>query len=632
MTNVVGRYGTGQNLDVTIKTLEKKEWDNRYRQANIEHGKIVDKSENLQAEASRFQHRQKAFEDKEQRKDDHDFLGKLAPSNNQSRKVQQTRTEFGKLINFKDLNAHLWVMTEKGILKAINLDDRSAYNYYKGTQPNPKENFQVMCTPRPDSIIGCMENGSIEMMKAGQFHKLCNQPGQWPAYIEQLPSYYEHKLYLYPEFSPSIRSHQLVIINKDCSITYNDKYVSSFHLGSGGSAVIKKYITAGCIQQKTATSGGIGLSPTRKDLATGLTIWEAAIETKKWWDNKSLENVRYMLTDNSTPADAENCFFVSYNQGIVRKFDVRANTGGRAVLECKNETFVDLLKTKNESWIKLKQMKTSPHELMCFGSQNTVGILDTRKFVSYSDYTDRYLDDKRMTAQGMTGSDGSTLTGSAAHTGRSSYIKSYKLNSLHHSSATALSFDFLGRTKSRPGLIACGATDALVRIFDASNAENLGSMFLRSAIKSCLLVPGISCYQEKKDEVTSANVSLKRRQKSGGSETKGKESKLDVDVDKTDKDGEEKGKDENEKNKEESEQSSSKIDDQNENEKKDQEGEGQDQMNDESLDSEDSDLESRYQYKPTIEKDPEPEKEEEDESHVGLLKSMLKIIKKPNSS
>lgn len=395
---------------------------------------------------------------------------------------------------FKGVNPHAqcWVMTSRGLLKAVNLDKRTAMHSMQTAQPSREANFLAMCTPRPESIIGCNRGGYLYKLKNGVYHLLGSGPNfknTEPVIMEQLPSYYENKLYLYPESEPTLASNQLITINKDCSILYNDKWLSSFTLGSSNQYNRNdKYLRAGCINQNTVTTGGNHLSATRKDIETGLVIWEAYRKTgSAWWaKNAQDENNQTCLSMITDKANPENCFYVCKDKGYIHKYDVRASTGGgRPVLELHTHQtkFVDLFKKKNETINKLIQINTAPHQVIGHGNQDTMAVFDVRKFVTYEQMTTKYAAE---TFEGYTD-------------GTNSCIKNYRFPySLPKNSESKITaFDFLGPTKRRPGLIATGHLDGMLRIWDAKTQKLWEQIYLNDTVTSVFLTPGIQCFQDR---------------------------------------------------------------------------------------------------------------------------------------
>ena len=111
--------------------------------------------------------------------------------------VQGPESENDLLWIAKNLNAHAWALHINGILSAINYDDRTCYDFFPGTSPSTQENFSHLCTPMRKSVIGAAPNGMVSKFKNGKFYNFFKAAELDPIFIEQLPTYYSEKLYMY---------------------------------------------------------------------------------------------------------------------------------------------------------------------------------------------------------------------------------------------------------------------------------------------------------------------------------------------------------------------------------------------------------------------------------------------------
>lgn len=109
-------------------------------------------------------------------------------------------------------DTHIWMTTDTGLLKAVNLEKRIATNFYDGAQPSKEEGFVDICAANYNSCFGIDAVGKIKYFRNGKFTSLCHTGMIDTAFIDSLPSfekfksrYFDPQLRKDPYFCPSIK-------------------------------------------------------------------------------------------------------------------------------------------------------------------------------------------------------------------------------------------------------------------------------------------------------------------------------------------------------------------------------------------------------------------------------------------
>lgn len=118
-----------------------------------------------------------------------------AQSERKHNEAQQRKLEdlYGVVSRGKDSDiTHVWASTGTGIVKKVNLTQRSMCNYMPGTQPLSSETLVHCCTPTKTSLIGVTSEGEIRRVQNGKFEKIGHTHTPKPVFIDQIPRYYEN--------------------------------------------------------------------------------------------------------------------------------------------------------------------------------------------------------------------------------------------------------------------------------------------------------------------------------------------------------------------------------------------------------------------------------------------------------
>jgi len=273
---------------------------------------------------------------------------------------------------------------------------------------------------------------------------------------------------MYPESSgPTLKTQQLVTVFKSGVIFYNDKLACASRVKEED-----KWITAACINQKTVTHGGQNVNILRKDIETGLLKWEAE-KSKEWWKKTAYPTALSMIPDKRNQDDH---FFVSTNQGYVRQYDVRASTKGKPVLELQlNNTLNHPDLHHEESFNRIQQIGNTS-QLICSGNRGSLCVLDTRKFLTFQEYT-KYAPEARPDKKPV--------------------VKMYAMLDYRHNNL--ITHDFINPTKTRPGLLATTGSDGNLRLYDARTEVTKDIMYLKNQINFFQFVPGITIFNPEKE-------------------------------------------------------------------------------------------------------------------------------------
>ena len=358
----------------------------------------------------------------------------------------------------------IWLTTDTGLIKAINLSKKSATNYYDGPQPDVNESFIDITAPTVNSVYGLTKNCKLKYFENGKFQTICQ-------FID------EEKKLLEPSFLKQVKDDKIISIFKNGDIFNQDNQkitnyfeADTFNLNKKGKKKQINFdqvaINCGCLQKSdtSLTLGGENILPLNIDLETGKATWKAKNVTNNWLDVAVPIWQRCIISDHE---NSDNCFFTTTNYGFIRKYDMRLS--GKKAKPVLQTSLMELGCNKNndgdcdEVFTSISQSKTSPNLMLAGGNRGTIVTLDNRFF---PDSYDVMLKTPKR--------------------GRNSKSIVYVYKSADGGLNSVNLTDSVGQT---PSMVSTCGNDRKLRVYDLNKRGLLYSIYLKSKLMKMEVVP-----------------------------------------------------------------------------------------------------------------------------------------------
>lgn len=422
--------------------------------------------------------------------------------------IIRSSPSFKTTLSLSTLPAQIYVTTTQGLLKKINLTERTIDNIHQGAQPEETRQFTYLTEITSSSLISATNDGRIVnvhgtsgAIRPVSFKKLLNPNwkfsfyyGGSPIFIDQLPSYYrektqfqlqQRKIHLEKQKNKSSSStsssgsssnltkpkNKLITVFNTSEAFYNDKAIEHKLYQENDK---ESSVSSACITETLLTICGKKMAST-VDINTGRDTWSS--QPKGFMKNATgmrkkdiFCQHKLLMTCKQNP---ESNFFATSSRGDLQWYDRRAG-----ITPIKMTSILDLgVFNKNNKQEQISSMDQSLRNtnLLCLGgSSGSLCAIDLRKLRDYDAYDqDRIQDqDKNCVVQKFMPGEGSVLSVNIKEAMKT------KIN-------------------STPMLIATGGVDRKLRIFDIRKRDVMDMMYLGSRITNVAFVRNANVYADR---------------------------------------------------------------------------------------------------------------------------------------
>jgi len=249
------------------------------------------------------------------------------------------------------LPAHVWVTSDTGLLKAVNLAKRTATNYYDGTQPTKDDAIKFMTNPTKTSVLTITNSGKVKQFDNGAFETLYDTTLQNPVFLNQNADSIVHAYGSGELFVDSKQIHKVEIKADTDEAKLLNKLHCACALPNSNNLIL----------------GGNNVLPTQVDTAAGKETWKAKNVSHNWLD------LQVPIWQKDMAASSDTCFYTVTAYGYLRKYDTKA--GKRPVLQT---SVKELGAVKDLDEIFTCITNVDEHQLAVAGNRGSALVLDAR--------------------------------------------------------------------------------------------------------------------------------------------------------------------------------------------------------------------------------------------------------------
>jgi len=161
-----GRVG---HVPTVALTAEEKK--NRYKKSEKEFTAGAARQKEVSQKYSAYQNFTKRGKQEEQKIKDAG-VSSIRDANRLQRKILESnnaRNDFGCTSNVKIPPADFWVLNEVGILKSVDIDNKTTINYFDGAQMTKEGGLVDICGANSTSLFGLSPEGLVKYFNNGVF-------------------------------------------------------------------------------------------------------------------------------------------------------------------------------------------------------------------------------------------------------------------------------------------------------------------------------------------------------------------------------------------------------------------------------------------------------------------------------